>query len=156
MCGVVCAWLIDGLWIGWLVYYHLIQRTRDCRQCSAIADLHILGFTVTHALGFSNFTSRILTTALSQSHCKFKSHPKSSFHRLIPFLPVFGNCQFRRLDSVEFLYSQPHILAAGVSKPDRLFSTEFFFIITLHEPRRKHSLNCWEGVFAAHLHSNRS
>jgi hypothetical protein len=31
---------------------------------SAIADLHALQFTVTHALGFSVFTSRILATAL--------------------------------------------------------------------------------------------
>jgi hypothetical protein len=31
---------------------------------SAIADLHALQFTVTHALGFSVFTSRILTTDL--------------------------------------------------------------------------------------------
>jgi hypothetical protein len=29
---------------------------------SAIADLHTLQFTVTHALGFSVFTSRILAT----------------------------------------------------------------------------------------------
>jgi hypothetical protein len=31
---------------------------------SAIADLHTLQFTVTHALGFSVFTSRILATDL--------------------------------------------------------------------------------------------
>jgi hypothetical protein len=31
---------------------------------SAIADLHTLQFTVTHALGFSIFTSRILATDL--------------------------------------------------------------------------------------------
>jgi hypothetical protein len=31
---------------------------------SAIADLHTLQFTVTHALGFSVFTNRILATDL--------------------------------------------------------------------------------------------
>jgi hypothetical protein len=36
---------------------------------------------------------------------------KSSFHRLINFLPLFCNCQFRRLDSIQFLCSQAHILA---------------------------------------------
>jgi hypothetical protein len=35
---------------------------RDYRQYSAIADLHTLQFAVTHALGFSVFTSRILAT----------------------------------------------------------------------------------------------
>jgi hypothetical protein len=32
------------------------------RNYSAIADLHTLQFTITHALGFSVFTSRILAT----------------------------------------------------------------------------------------------
>jgi hypothetical protein len=77
----------------------------------AIADLHTSKFTVTHALGFSVFTSRILATDLSQSHCHFKSHVKSSSHSLIPFLLLICNCQFRRLDSIQFLCSQAHILA---------------------------------------------
>jgi hypothetical protein len=46
---------------------------------SAIAILHIYLFTVAHALGFSVFTSRFLATDLSQSHCKFKPHVKSSW-----------------------------------------------------------------------------
>jgi hypothetical protein len=61
----VCAWLIDGFWIVWLddwIYWPLIHSTRDYRQYNAIADLHILQFTVTHAQGFSVFTSRILAT----------------------------------------------------------------------------------------------
>jgi hypothetical protein len=33
---------------------------------------------------------------------------KSSFHSLIPFFPLFCNCQFRRLYSVQFLCSQAH------------------------------------------------
>jgi hypothetical protein len=44
------------------IYWHLIYITRDYRQYSAIADLHTLQFTVTHALEFSVFTSRILAT----------------------------------------------------------------------------------------------
>jgi hypothetical protein len=36
---------------------------------------------------------------------------KSSLHRLIPFLPLFCNRQFRRLDSIHFICSQTHILA---------------------------------------------
>jgi hypothetical protein len=38
-------------------------------QYSAIADSHNLQFTVTHALGFSVFTSRLLVTEFKQSHC---------------------------------------------------------------------------------------
>jgi hypothetical protein len=34
----------------------------DYKQHNAIADVHTLQFTVTHALGFSVFISRILTT----------------------------------------------------------------------------------------------
>jgi hypothetical protein len=39
------------------------------------------------------------------------AHIKSSFHSLIPFLPLLCNCQFRRLNSIQFLCSQDHILA---------------------------------------------
>jgi hypothetical protein len=35
---------------------------------SAIVDFHNLQFTVTHALGSSAFTSRLLATELEQSH----------------------------------------------------------------------------------------
>jgi hypothetical protein len=91
----VCAYILSligmtyktnfGLhdWIYWTLYIH---TTRYYRQYSAIFDLHTLQFTVTHALGFSVFTNHILATDLSQSHCNFKSHVKSSLHRLIPFL----------------------------------------------------------------------
>jgi hypothetical protein len=58
---------------------------------SAVADLHTLQFTVTHELGFSVFTSRILETYLWPSYCNFKSHMKSSFHSLIPSLPFLLN-----------------------------------------------------------------
>jgi hypothetical protein len=44
-----------------------IHTVRDYRQCSAIAILHTLQFTIAHALGFSVFTSRILATDLSVS-----------------------------------------------------------------------------------------
>jgi hypothetical protein len=50
---------------------------------------HIFQFTLSHALEFSQsvFASRILATDLSQSHCNFKLHVKSSCHSLISFLP---------------------------------------------------------------------
>jgi hypothetical protein len=59
---------------------------------SAISDLHALQFTVKHALVFSVFTSRTLTTdfnivVIPVSHMKFTSHS------LISFFPFFCNCQ---------------------------------------------------------------
>jgi hypothetical protein len=84
------------------IYWHLIHTTRDYMQYSAIVDLHPLQFTLTHALEFSVFTSRILATDLPQSHCHFKSHMKSVLRRLIPFLLLFCNCQ---LNSVSLLPS---------------------------------------------------
>jgi hypothetical protein len=65
---------------------------------SAIADLHTLQFTVAHALGFSVFTSRILATDISQSHCNFKLHSKSSCHSLILSCRFFSttlDCHFQ-------------------------------------------------------------
>jgi hypothetical protein len=121
------------------IYWHLIHTARDYRQYSALADLHSLQFTVTHTLGFSVFTSCILATELQQSHCHFKSHMKSSFHSLPPFLPLFCNCQFRGLNSARIPVSwHPE---TRLFTPRLLFYTvRHFLITTLHEPRRKHSL----------------
>jgi hypothetical protein len=116
-----CAWLTERFWIGWLDL--LAHNTRNYNQYSAIVDLHALQFTVTHALGFSVLTSRVPAEDLQQSHCHFKSHMKSSLHSLIPFLPLFCSCQFRTLDSIQFLCSQAHILA-GWRLESRLSSSQ--------------------------------
>jgi hypothetical protein len=70
---------------------------------SAIADLHTLQFTVTDKLGFSVFTSRILTTDSSQSQCHFKSHMKSSLHRIIPFIALILTIPKIRFHSIPLL-----------------------------------------------------
>jgi hypothetical protein len=86
--------------IGFIAPYTCtFTQLRNTGNYSAIAILHALQFTVAHALGFSVFTSRILATDLSQSHCHFISHMKSSCHSSIPSLPLFCSCQLRRLDS---------------------------------------------------------
>jgi hypothetical protein len=81
-------WLLRwGLGVDHWIYCTLYNHTgRDYRKYSAIAILHTFQITVTRALGLSVFTSRILSTDLSQSHCNFKSHMKSSFLNLIPIL----------------------------------------------------------------------
>jgi hypothetical protein len=67
---VTCITTIDGVWIGWLdLLTHYANQRRTYKQWSAIADLHNLQFTVTHAKRFSVFTNRILVTELKQSHC---------------------------------------------------------------------------------------
>jgi hypothetical protein len=128
-------------WIYCTLYIH---TTLYCRQYSAIADLHTLQFSFTHALGFSVFTSRILATKLQQSHCHFRSHMKTSFPSLISFLPLFCNFQFRTLDSIQFLCSKVHI-PLGWRLETWLCTLccplKFFFITTLHGTQGKHRLH---------------
>jgi hypothetical protein len=108
---------------------------------STTAILHPLQFAVSHALGFSDFTSRILATGLWQSHCHFKSHMKHSFPSLIPFLSIFCNCQFRRLDSIlNPLLRRSYSGRLASQNSTQFFSTEPLFITTLDGPCRKHSL----------------
>jgi hypothetical protein len=75
---------------------------------------------------------------------------KSSFHNLIPFLPLFCNCQFRRLESIQFLYYQNYILS-GWRLKTRVYSITADsnnllcpYITPHHGPRRKHSLSIVE------------
>jgi hypothetical protein len=96
----VLGWIIRRV-LDWMIEFiaPYTFTTRDYRQYSAVASLHTFQFTVTHALGFSVLTSRILATDLSQSRYNFKSHMKSSFHSLIPFLPLFCSCQLSSFPS---------------------------------------------------------
>jgi hypothetical protein len=87
---------------------------------------------------------------------------KSSLHRLIPFLPLLCNCQFRRHDSIRFLCSQVHILA-GWRLETRLHSMPLLssFGTLLYNDfaqntQKTQPLYCWECVFTAPLHSNGS
>jgi hypothetical protein len=99
-------------WILLTLYTHKAELRATQRCCY----LHTLHFTRTQTLGFSVFTSRVLAMDLYQSHCHFKSHLKSSFHSLIPFLSLFCSCQFRTLDSIPLLLN---------SYPSRLVSQNF-------------------------------
>jgi hypothetical protein len=148
-----------GWMIGFIAPYTFTRR--NYRQYSSIADLRTFQFTVIHELGFSFFTNRILGIGLLQSHYHFIRHMKSSFHRLIPSLPLLCNCQFRRFDSIQFLCSQVYILAGRriVTRLTSLllYAAGHFFITTLHGPHRKHRLQLSRivlDVLTAPLHNN--
>jgi hypothetical protein len=148
-----CVWLIRRV-LDWIIGFidTVYQTLWTTGNYSTISYLYNLQFTVTQALGLLVFTSRILATDLQQYHCNFKSHMKSSFHSLISFLLLFRNCQ---LNSIPLLPSSyPGRLASRNST--QFFSTVLFFITTLHVPRSKQPLYCWEGVFIATLHNNGS
>jgi hypothetical protein len=93
-------------------------------------------YTVAHALGFLAFTSRILTTDLSQSHCNFKSTVTSSVHRLIPFLPFLQlPIPQTRLDYCCIIL--PCFYYCCIFQ---LLSYPTLLITTLHAPHGKHHL----------------
>jgi hypothetical protein len=80
---------------------------------------------------------------------------KSSFHNLIPFLPLFCNCQFRRLDSIQFLCSQAHTLA-GWRFESRLTLLNWNLLYNnfARTTQKIQVLYCWEGMFKTPLHSS--
>jgi hypothetical protein len=77
---------------------------------------------------------------------------KSSFYSLIRFLPLFCYRQVQRLDSIQFLCSQAHILA-GWCLESRLTLLYNHFA---RNTQKTQPLSCWEGVFTAPMHSNGS
>jgi hypothetical protein len=113
-----------------LIYRHLIHSTRRyCWSTHFAVRRYTLGFLVS--------TSRILATDFI-TVCHFKSHMRFTLHRLIPFMPIFRNCQFQRLELIQFLCSQRYI-AVGWRLETRLHWTTLFCwtIICNHFARTK-------------------
>jgi hypothetical protein len=83
-----------GFGAGDWIYWHFIHSLGTTGNYSAIADLHTLQFTVTHALGFLVFTSRSLSLlsielsrlmyiqADSDHHRRCRENPRSHIERL--------------------------------------------------------------------------
>jgi hypothetical protein len=81
--GVPWRIMSSGLY-DW-IYWQLVQSARTYRQYSDMADLHKLSSPLTHALGFSVFTSRILVTESEQEvllQITMKSSFRFSFNHL--------------------------------------------------------------------------
>jgi hypothetical protein len=108
-----------AFWIEWLDLLHLIHSQIGTTGNTALSLIHTLPSSPLHTHHGSQSS---LVVSLQRSQCHFKSHMKSSLHYLIPFLSFFYTCQFRRLDSVQFLRSQAHILT-GWRLETRLSST---------------------------------
>jgi hypothetical protein len=108
-------------WIYCNIYIH---TTRDCSQYSAVADLHNLQFTVTHALGFSVFISCTQATDIAVSISLQITHEVS----FAP--PNSRSCQFRRLNSIQFLCSQDHS-SAGLRLEARTFTSDSTAVLYL-------------------------
>jgi hypothetical protein len=86
---------MDGVEIGNWNY----KSTRTYKQYSAVADLHNLQFAVTHALGFSVSTSRLLVTELKDCLNKSSNHmvvwsrvPRNSGPRMTAPASASSNC----------------------------------------------------------------
>jgi hypothetical protein len=131
---------IDGVLDGMIIFIEPYTSTQfgTTGNYGTIAILHIFQSTVARTLEFSVFTSRVLATDLSQSHCNFKSQVKSSLHRLIipclPF-PAAPNSEHSTQFSSDYRSVLFLLLCFFYS-----CSTEHFLINILHGPRGKHRL----------------
>jgi hypothetical protein len=92
------------------------------------------------------------------SLCHFISHVKSSFHRLIPFLPfLLSHLRLLTL-SIPSPAVPKHILwLAGISKLDSvLLNWTLLYNHFARTTQKTQPLSCWEGLFTVPLHSNGS
>jgi hypothetical protein len=141
------------------IYWHPIHSARDYKQYSAIADLHTLQFTVAHALGFSVFTSRILAVDFITVSLSLQIAREVFFAPSNSFLATLAAANSE--DSTQFNYSAPKLISrqAGISNLDPSLAIPlqcFIYNRFARTTQKTRSLYCWECVFRAPLHSNRS
>jgi hypothetical protein len=135
-------------------------RNRDYRHLhSAIAYLHALQFTVTHAPGFSVSTSRILAMDLSVSlslqttHDVFFTQPNS-------FLAISSESHLtsisrtrpnsRQLPQMNYSSTELNFWQQLKRRPLSLYNS------SARTTQKTRPLYCWEGMFTDPLPSNRS
>jgi hypothetical protein len=115
----------------------------------------------THALEFSDFTSRILATDLSQSRCHFNSHMKSSLHCLIFFLPFLQlPIPKTRPDCSRLLFYSPFctllVLSCTGPTENTVFGCQEWVFTALLPSIRRSTVPgvCFAGMFTNPLPSN--
>jgi hypothetical protein len=82
---------------------------------------------------------------------------KYSLYSLIPFLPSFCSSQFQRLNSIQFLCSEAHILPGWHLETQlTLLNWTLLYNHFAWTTQKTQPLCCWEGMFIAPLHSNKS
>jgi hypothetical protein len=101
--------------LNWMVGFidTLFTQLGTTGNYRAIAILHALQFTVTHTLGFSVFTSRILTTDLQQYDCNLKITHEVFFAPPNHILAVI-------VDSIQFNSSAPKIMSRQAGVPNSI------------------------------------
>jgi hypothetical protein len=120
-------------WICCALYIHIVRDYRHYKRYHYCTHFPVH---VARALGFLVFISPIPATDLSQSHCNFNSHLKSSWHSLIPFSSF--NLNDLRLPSPEFDSILFRLLFCTFSALSPLHSCPAeHFITTSHKPQRR-------------------
>jgi hypothetical protein len=151
----ICSCIMDGFWIGLLDLLTPYTHHSELQAITALSLIYTLHSSPLHTHKDSQSSlvvswQRIYNSLTVNSNHEVFFAPPNSFLAIILQLTIPKT----RLNSVPlFPSSYPCRLAFRIST---LFSAELFFITTLHRPRRKHSLYCWEGVFTLPLHSNGS
>jgi hypothetical protein len=120
---------------------------------SSCADLHTLKFTVTHALGFSVFTSRILATDFITVSLSLQITHEVFFSQSTSLLTISSQSS-STADSLSSISScfQAHV-PAGWRLETQLTLLYNHFARTTQKTK---PFYCREGVFRVPLHSNGS
>jgi hypothetical protein len=136
--------------IGFIAPY-IFTQFGTTGNYNVIVILHTFQFTVTYALGFSDFTSRIPATDISQSSCNLKSHMKSLCTAKFLSCPysATANSEDSNPFNCKLISRQTGFSQLDPSLPTRLLCLYYFssdllcpFITPWHGPYGKHSLYC--------------
>jgi hypothetical protein len=143
--------LLDEVWIECLDLLHLHTQLVTTINYSAIVNLHILQFTLTHTLVFSVFTSRILATDFNTvliPHVKFSRH-RLTFKSQLNSLPSLLNhlhCRLKRLPQLLFqLAWDPRYMSRSGSNRKRRFHRYSSTILLLALPSCCLAMNVYSG-----------
>jgi hypothetical protein len=99
----ICALIISGVCIRWLD--SLISSTQY-PELEAIIALPLFPHFIVHRYTHQGSQSSLAVSwqQIYKSHCHFKSHTKSSLHRLSPFLSIFFNSQLNLISQLSSSY----------------------------------------------------